>query len=1020
MRERGAMQADYDEELKSYFTDVEHLLNLFREWLAALELPKRMLVIHGVGGVGKTSLLRMFRLHARSVRVPIALASGDEHKSAPDVLIRWADDLIADGVRLPAFTRTLARYRALLSRAEDEAAKVATKAAKEAVKTATETALSLIPGIGPILSKLGGIGVEALTDWLFSRGFKKPEIDLILNPEEKLTKDFLSDVTKAAGRRRLVLMLDTFEQITTLSDWVREVAQQLPSNVLLVVAGRVTPDWERNWPGWMTRAHVEELKLMTEDHMRELIRRYYARIRGGEPDPKQVESIVAFARGLPLIAASVVNTWVRFPETAGNFQAAKPRVVDDFVRYLLDGVPKALVPVLEAAAILRWFDEHVLQSILTEDEIHYGYQAIRARAPMELAETEVARGSDYALRCIYDEILRFPFVRSRTEGFFFHDAVREIMDEHLRIRNPERYRALHERAAIYFEAQLEKAREEEAERLMLERLYHRICADEETGIKLFREIAEALVRHPLDKLIVLLNDVRNYPLKYENSKLWCEYYNARLLAAQTKHLEAIPRFEAIANSTTDRLLRLYAIGRLGMSLGAPEILNEPRHAQRAVAALYQSSMELPKQDPSAVHFYSELLTVHRRLGNWEEVNKLYPVFLEMVNSLEGSERAQFISHLKGLFGTIGNWREFLRVQENLQNISPGLNHYEAARALAHWIFPMFWMGRYFEAELVCQKGFDELKRLGYESLTLLRDLAQAAALQGKFQEAEVYRLRWSERFQKADYFTTVARKRITAIALGFWGVGDRLAGRFREARHKLVYSLWIKRRLDESGVPEVLVALGNLYETLTKLAQAENYYLQCLKLRWTGRRYFECGALTGLVRVRHAQGDYASIPPLLTEAEQLAQQYEYNDHLASLRLTQGHIAWEGNAPAWENGFDAALRYYQQALIYALRYNRFLLDEVLSGRPQGTPLRPIIPECLKRGEEGRRMLIALRDWWQTGINDVGAPRPDTISPIPEGIPLLEAERIAREREPGDGSPQRSVVEQIENALSTYLP
>lgn len=116
-----------------------------------------------------------------------------------------------------------------------------------------------------------------------------------------------------------------------------------------------------------------------------------------------------------------------------------------------------------------------------------------------------------------------------------------------------------------------------------------------------------------------------------------------------------------------------------------------------------------------------------------------------------------------------------------------------------------------------------------------------------------------------------------------------------------------------------------------------------------------------------------------------------------------------------NGQTSTLDYFKQALVYALRYNRFLLDEVLSGRPQGTPLPPIIPFCLKRGEEGRQMLIALRDWWQTGVNDIGTPRPDTISPIPEGIPLLEAERIARECEPGDGSPQRSVVEQIETAL-----
>ena len=172
-------------------------------------------------------------------------------------------------------------------------------------------------------------------------------------------------------------------------------------------------------------------------------------------------------------------------------------------------------------------------------------------------------------------------------------------------------------------------------------------------------------------------------------------------------------------------------------------------------------------------------------------------------------------------------------------------------------------------------------------------------------------------------------------------------------------------------------------------------------------------ALTGLVRVKHAQGDYAAIPPLLAEAEQLAQQYEYNDHLASLRLTQGMTTDKIGL----NGQTTALDYFKQALIYALRYNRFLLDEVLSGRPQGTPLRPIIPYCLARGQEGRQMLIALRDWWQTGVNDIGAPRPDTISPIPEGIPLLEAERIARVREPGDGSPQRSVVEQIEAALRT---
>lgn len=63
------------EGLEAYFTDVEHLREAFRALIAAPALPRRLLVVHGVGGVGKSSLLRMFCLHCKSVRVPVAIAS---------------------------------------------------------------------------------------------------------------------------------------------------------------------------------------------------------------------------------------------------------------------------------------------------------------------------------------------------------------------------------------------------------------------------------------------------------------------------------------------------------------------------------------------------------------------------------------------------------------------------------------------------------------------------------------------------------------------------------------------------------------------------------------------------------------------------------------------------------------------------------------------------------------------------------------------------------------------------------
>ena len=112
----------------------------------------------------------------------------------------------------------------------------------------------------------------------------------------------------------------------------------------------------------------------------------------------------------------------------------------------------------------------------------------------------------------------------------------------------------------------------------------------------------------------------------------------------------------------------------------------------------------------------------------------------------------------------------------------------------------------------------------------------------------------------------------------------------------------------------------------------------------------------------------------------------------------------------------ALHYYQQALVYALRYNRFLLDEVLSELFHGSVLHPIIPHCLQRGSDGQQMLLALRNWWQEGSNDTGVPRPDSISPIPEGMALRDCEILARQREPGDGSPQQTVLERLAEAAN----
>ena len=341
------------------------------------------------------------------------------------------------------------------ARAADIAGKAASKTAEAAGGALAGAAIgSVIPGIGTAIGGalggvLGGMGAEALADWL--RGFlTKPDIDLLLDPAKKLTDDFLADVAQAADKRRIVLMLDTFEQMTALDDWARDVAQRLHANALFVIAGRALPNWSRAWQSWMANAQVEELKPMTEDVMRDWCGDIIATMRGGEPDPAQVEAIIRFARGLPMVVTSAVQLWVKYGvedfqigqsrnrrQSRGPFDGGRAERVDSRAR---SGGNRALV-----------------------------------------RPTDSARGDGLAdVREVYNELRRFPFVRVRVEGLALHDAVREIMDENLRVQDSERHCELHERAAAYFEAHLIALSEDYHERIVVEWLYHLVQSGQES------------------------------------------------------------------------------------------------------------------------------------------------------------------------------------------------------------------------------------------------------------------------------------------------------------------------------------------------------------------------------------------------------------------------------------------------------------------------------------------------------------------------------------------------------------
>src|ERR1700726_3752169 len=84
---------DEDTDLEEFFTDSEHARQVFEQLITAANLPKRLLVIHGLGGVGKSTLLKMYALACHQHHVAVALVASEETPSLVDVLADWADDL---------------------------------------------------------------------------------------------------------------------------------------------------------------------------------------------------------------------------------------------------------------------------------------------------------------------------------------------------------------------------------------------------------------------------------------------------------------------------------------------------------------------------------------------------------------------------------------------------------------------------------------------------------------------------------------------------------------------------------------------------------------------------------------------------------------------------------------------------------------------------------------------------------------------------------------------------------------
>ncbi|HVF11139.1 MAG TPA: hypothetical protein VNA16_10070 [Abditibacteriaceae bacterium] len=247
--------------------------------------------------------------------------------------------------------------------------------------------------------------------------------------------DFLSE-----QKGRCVLLIDTYELLAPLDNWLREqFLPQLPEDTLVVLAGRrpPAPGWQLD-TGWHNLARVFALRNLDPTESR-------AYLANRNVPAGQHQAVLDFTHGHPLALSLVADLFAQRPDTR-FLPGESPNMVKVLLEHLVSEVPTpAHREALEACALVRVTTESILRALLSEPD------ADRADAHE-----------------LFEWLRSLSFIEAGAQGIFPHDLAREVLAADLRWRNPDVYADLHRRARSSYVARLHQATEQEQQRVLVD------------------------------------------------------------------------------------------------------------------------------------------------------------------------------------------------------------------------------------------------------------------------------------------------------------------------------------------------------------------------------------------------------------------------------------------------------------------------------------------------------------------------------------------------------------------------
>lgn len=402
---------------RSQFVGRRAQLSLFAENLTKdPEAAEFLFHVRGVGGVGKSTLVRQWQQAARAAGAVTAVVDENDVHGVQQALVELARQLAEESGPFKEFDRAAEQYRREQEAAAEpmpvegvDPAEGGASVSSRLVSQAALGAVSLIPGAGVMTAMANpdtaAQGLDRLRAGVRGRSRRTRGGDAV-----GVSRAFVSEVGRLCDRYPwVVLFLDTWEQTGRyLDEWLRELLSDafgsLPANVIVVMAGRDELR-ERDWAELRAQVADVPLEEFDEAETRALL------AARGVTEPKVAEAVWQLSMGLPLLVELFALTK---PAAAGDVDAGGDVVdaaVDRFVQWITSTQQREAVL---ACALVPQLNEDVFV----------------AAVPPE------AQG-------LWSWLCDQPFVTGRGDFKQYHAVVRASMVRQQRTRSPQRWVAAH-------------------------------------------------------------------------------------------------------------------------------------------------------------------------------------------------------------------------------------------------------------------------------------------------------------------------------------------------------------------------------------------------------------------------------------------------------------------------------------------------------------------------------------------------------------------------------------------------